>query len=197
MIKVLGIALLGLSSLSAQTTETWSLADGRTFEGKVRSVTPGVVYFSHPSGPDASLEINKLSEASRKRLIETLGLNTSASPKSGPAPAAGAVHLVARNSGAIDSTDTAMLESQFGKKATVNGKVAEVITLGTTGHKRINFEGTGFNVFINKRVLEKNSRWNLNTLTGKTVQIRGEITKYQDQLQVQITDPSQIGAVEE
>ncbi len=196
MIKVLGTALLSLSSLSAQTADTWFLADGKTFEGQVRSVTPGVVLFSRPSGPDASVEINKLSEASRKRLIEILGLNTSATPKSATAPAVGTVPFVTRNSGAIDSTDTGMLESQFGKKATVIGKVAEVITLGTTGHKRINFEGTEFNIFINKRVLEKNSNWNLNTLTGKTVQIRGEIAKYQNQLQIQITDPSQIGAVE-
>ncbi len=142
------------------------------------------------------MEVNKLSEASRKRLIEILGLNTIAGPKSATASAAGTAPFVTRNSAAIDSTDTGMLESQFGKKATVIGKVAEVITLGTTGHKRINFEGTEFNVFVNKRVLEKNSSWNLNTLTGKTVQIGGEITKYQNQLQIQITDPSQIGAVE-
>jgi hypothetical protein len=48
MIKVLGTWLLSLSGLAAQTAETWFLADGKTFEGQVRSgQSPRVLFFFH------------------------------------------------------------------------------------------------------------------------------------------------------
>lgn len=198
-------AFLSLSSLTAQTQETWTLNDGRTFEGQVKLVTPGTVIFTRSSGPDVPLEITKLSDASRKRLIEVLGLNapsapaptpTASTPAATPSSAAtGTKPSMVRNSGAIDATDISMIDSQFGQKATVIGQVKEVVTLGSTGHKRINFENTGFNVFINKRNLEKSSDWKLDDLAGKTVQIEGEVTKYQEQVQMQLAEPSQIKVV--
>ncbi len=200
VIYLLGSAFLSLSSLTAQTQETWTLNDGRTFEGQVKLVTPGTVIFTRSSGPDVPLEITKLTDASRKRLIEVLGLNAPAAPAptptaSTPAAATGTKPTMVRNSGAIDATDISMIDSQFGQKATVIGQVKEVVTLGSTGHKRINFENTGFNVFINKRNLEKSSDWKLDDLAGKTVQIEAEVTKYQEQVQMQLTEPSQIKVV--
>ena len=208
VIYLLGSALLSLSSLNAQTQETWTLNDGRTFEGQVKLVTPGTVIFTRSSGPDVPLEITKLTDASRKRLIEVLGLNAPSAPAptptastpaaatgTKPSDAAGTKPTMVRNSGAIDATDISMIDSQFGQKATVIGQVKEVVTLGSTGHKRINFENTGFNVFINKRNLEKSSDWKLDDLAGKTVQIEGEVTKYQEQVQMQLTEPSQIKVV--
>ena len=200
VIYLLGSALLSLSTLTAQTQETWTLNDGRTFEGQVKLVTPGTVIFTRSSGPDVPLEITKLTDASRKRLIEVLGLNAPAAPAptpttSTPAAATGTKPTMVRNSGAIDATDISMIDSQFGQKATVIGLVKEVVTLGSTGHKRINFENTGFNVFINKRNLEKSSDWKLDDLAGKTVQIEAEVTKYQVQVQMQLTEPSQIKVV--
>ncbi len=200
VIYLLGSALLSLSSLTAQTQETWTLNDGRTFEGQVKLVTPGTVIFTRSSGPDVPLEITKLADVSRKRLIEVLGLNAPSAPAptptaSTPAAATGTKPTMVRNSGAIDATDISMIDSQFGQKATVIGQVKEVVTLGSTGHKRINFENTGFNVFINKRNLEKSSDWKLDDLAGKTVQIEAEVTKYQEQVQMQLTEPSQIKVV--
>lgn len=216
VIYLLGSALLSLSTLTAQTQETWTLNDGRTFEGQVKLVTPGTVIFTRSSGPDVPLEITQLTDASRKRLIEVLGLNAPSAPMptptaamtgtatgtkpsdaagTTPAAATGTKPTMPRNSGAIDATDISMIDSQFGQKATVIGKVKEVVTLGSTGHKRINFENTGFNVFINKRNLEKSSDWKLDDLAGKTVQIEAEVTKYQEQVQMQLTEPSQIKVV--
>ena len=200
----LSVYLLSALSLQAQTLEKWTLTDGRSFEGQVKSVTPGMVTFARASGPDAPLEISKLSEASQKRLIEVLGLTppvapiAAISPPAQPAPAltAAPMNTVARNPGAIDATDIAIIDSKFGLRSTVIGKISKIATLGSTGHKKINFENSEFYLFINKRVLDANPEWKPEAMADKTIQVEGEIAKYQDQLQIQISAPPQISIVD-
>ncbi len=194
---------LFLSVAKAQTAETWTRSNGESFEGYVKLVTPGTVIFTLPTGTDLPLEISKLSSASRKRLIAVLGLNAQATPQpakpvaKAPLPTAPTnLPAIARAANAIDVTDIAMIDSQFGLKATVIGKVIEISSLGSTGHKRINFEGTDFYVFINKRQLESSTDWKLDGLAGRTIQVTGEITKFKDVLQIQIQEPRQIGLIE-
>jgi hypothetical protein len=200
----LSVYLLSAVSLQAQTLERWTLTDGRSFEGQVKSVTPGMVTFVRASGPDAPLEISKLSEASQKRLIEVLGLTPPAtpiaatSPPAQPAPVltAAPMNTAARNPGAIDATDIAVIDSKFGLRSTVIGKISKITTLGSTGHKKINFENSEFYLFINKRVLDANPEWRPEAIAGKRIQVEGEIAKYQDQLQIQISAPTQINIVD-
>ncbi|MCX6857037.1 MAG: hypothetical protein NTV80_19270 [Verrucomicrobia bacterium] len=194
-------------SLQAQVPEKWTLTDGRSFEGQVKSVTPGMVIFARSAGPDAPLEISKLSEASQRRLIEVLGLAPppppaaitpapTVAPVTPPAPAVAAKNTAARNPGAIDATDLAMIDSKFGLRSIVIGKISNIATLGSTGHKKVSFQNSEFYLFINKRVLEANPEWKPDALTGKMIQAEGEIARYQDQLQIQISTPTQIGMIE-
>lgn len=92
----------------------------------------------------------------------------------------------------MDATKEDLIDSQYGLKGKVVGVVKEVVTLGRSGHKKLTFEGTAFNVFISKRYLEKSSDWKLEGLAGKTVQITGEIAKYQEVVQIAVKEPTQI-----
>jgi len=198
------INLLSSLSLQSQIPERWTLTDGRTFEGQVKSVTPGLVIFARAGGPDASLEISKLSEVSQRRLMVVLGLtlpttsNTTTQPIAPAAMSLNAFPLrtSARDPGAIDATDISMIDSKFGLPCVVIGKTSSIATLGNTGHKKINFENSDFYLFINKRVLETHPEWKPETMTNKKIQVKGEVAKYQNQLQIQITSPTQISVIE-
>lgn len=206
---------------SAWGLETWVLADGRLFEADVKQVVPGIVLFTLRTGTDQPLEINKLSDRSRKRLAEVLGLGGAAvepvaiapaaiepavpavTPAAVPAPAmqpvaaapAMPLTVVARDPGAVDATDVGSLEANIGLTATVIGKVKKIVTLGSSGHKLLEFEDTDFNFFVNKRQAELPG-WNFDALVGKLVQGKGKIGKYNEKLQVQLYDPAQLGVVE-
>ena len=93
---------------------------------------------------------------------------------------------------AMDATQVDLIDSQYGLTGKVVGVVKEVITLGKTGHKKLSFEGTDFNVFISRRFLENSNEWKLDGLAGKTVQITGEIAKYQEVVQIAAKEPAQI-----
>lgn len=209
-------------ALSVKAADTWVLADGRMFEAQVKQVTPGIVLFTLRSGSDQPLEITKLSDRSRKQLIEILGLGSTpvapitptaaiepaasvppavpptmpaAPPMPPPAPAAAPMTSVPRDPAAVDATDTGSLEANFGLTATVIGKVKRVATLGSSGHKLIEFQDTDFNLFINRRQAETPG-WNFEGLEGKQVQAKGKIGKYNEKLQIQLVEPSQLGIVE-
>ncbi len=92
----------------------------------------------------------------------------------------------------MDAIQVDLIDSQYGLTGKVVGVVKEVLTLGKTGHIKLTFEGTDFNVFISRRFLEKSGDWNLDGLAGKTVQITGEITRYQEVVQIAAKEPSQI-----
>jgi hypothetical protein len=200
----LSLYLLSTICLQSQTLEKWTLTDGRSFEGQVKSVTPGMVIFARASGPDAPLEIAQLSELSQRRLMVVLGLTLTTTPNTAipppaptaPPPSAPPMNTTVRDPGAIDATDISMIDSKFGLRCMVTGKISKIRTLGSTGHKKINFENSEFYLFINKRILEANPEWKPETMANKRIQVEGEVAKYQDQLQIQITAPTQINVVE-
>ncbi|MES2595057.1 MAG: hypothetical protein V4662_06970 [Verrucomicrobiota bacterium] len=208
------IALIGLTA--SAHADTWVLADGTSFEAQIKGVMPGTTLFTFASGQEHRIETSKLSDDSRKKLAETLGLAVAApaaaptpapaAPSAAPAmppaapgtasPTAGVMPTMARDPGAMDATDVNMIDSQFGKRGTVIGKVKTVITLGSSGHKKLTFEGSDFTVFISKRSLDQSTDWHLDDLAGKNVQVTGEIAKFQEQLQISPREPSQVGVVE-
>ena len=206
------LAAAFLSLTLPLSAEPWTLIDGTIFEAQVKLVTPGIVIFIPTSGPEHPVEVSKLSEASRKRLAEVLGLVVTtpvaaipaavpAMPTSAttvPAASAGTAAMppVSRDPNVIDAMDVNMIDSQYGKTATVVGVVKSVITLGSAGHKKLTFENTDFNVFISKRSLDQSQAWRLDDLTGKTIQVTGEIAKYREALQVAPREPSQLRIVE-
>lgn len=210
---------LTLWAWPALSFETWVLADGRMFEAQVKLVTPGTVLFTLRTGAEQPLEVSKLSERSRKQLIELLGLGltpvtpvspvamaptiptptpaSATAPAATPAtpPPATPMTTAARESGAVDATDIGSLEASFGLAATVVGKVKKVVTLGSSGHKLLEFDGTDFNVFINRRQAELPG-WNFDAMAGKTVQAKGKIGKFNEKLQIQLYAPAELTLVQ-
>lgn len=211
----------GFAALAhGQTPDTWVMTDGRMFEAQVKSVAPpGVITFTLRNGTDQPLGVEKLSDRSKKRLAELLGLagvpiapvaavattapatspGMAVPPPPPPPPAAApapGMAVVPRNSGATDATDMGALQAGLDKQLTVIGKVAKVDTLGRSGHKLVGFEGSEFSLFVNKRQLDQSADWNLEGLVGKTVQVTGKVTQYNGKLQIQAFEPAQVGVVE-
>jgi hypothetical protein len=193
-LSLLTSALLGHAAILH--AESWILTDGSSFEGKVKVVTPSLVIFAPSEGQERAVETSKLSEASRQLLAEWLGLIAKAAPTL-PAPEETVSRTVAlshpgRDPKAMDATQMDLIDSQYGLTGKVVGVVKEVQTLGKTGHKKLTFEGTDFNIFISKCFLEKSSEWKLDGLEGKTIQITGEIARYQEVVQIAAKEPTQI-----
>lgn len=186
------VALMLLdTAFAAPDWETWVRSDGTLFEARVRQVTPGAATFELRSGGEQTLAPAQLAERSRRRLAEMLGLlpgtgkavaaTSSAVPSPSPAPDEG-----------LDARDAGALESRFGQHATVTGTVRRVATLGDSGHRLLEFEGEVFSVFIRRSDLEKHPDWPLDALTGRRVRVQGEIGKYRERLQVQVSEPASL-----
>lgn len=196
--------LIALDSRAQSALESWVLSDGTMIEAKVRTVAPGHVLFTQRSGIEKDVEISKLSERSRKRLLEVLGFSASdaaALPAGTPTPMATVpVAPVApsapANGSAIDVTDTASIEASFGKEATVAGQVKKIITLGAAGHKLIEFDGSTFQIFVSNSSLQASNEWALEDMVGKRVQASGKVDRYRDNLQLRISRPDQIAVVQ-
>jgi hypothetical protein len=192
--SLLTVALL--SHTSFLHAESWLLTDGSSFEGEVKVVTPGMVIFSPNDGSERAVETRSLSESSRRQLADLLGLTAKeTAPTPAPVPSEPIkvpLSHPGRDAKAMDATQVDLIDSQYGLSGKVVGVVKEVISLGKTGHKKLTIEGTDFNVFISKRFLEKSSGWKLDGLAGKTVQITGEIARYQEVVQIAAKEPSQI-----
>lgn len=178
----LGLAVL--TPLWGRAWERWELADGATAEARILSVSPGVVRWQLRDGREEQIGLDRLTAASRARLAAVLGLAAV------PPPAL----PFARDPSAVDATDQASLEAGLGQRLTVIGRVRRVATLGAAGHRLIEFEDSRFGVFIAKRQLTQ-AGWNLESLAGRTVQVRGELSRYQDRLQMTLFEPAQIEAL--
>jgi hypothetical protein len=209
-------ALLMMIRLTAgQSVETWVTSKGAMFEASVQKVVPGSVVFVLKDGREQAVPITDLSERSRSKVVELLGFGSTpvtpapavttaapaaaptAMPVPAPAPAPASVMQVQPVDGAaVDLTDAAMVESLVGKDAVVVGTVAKVITLGASGHRLVEFEGSNFNLFISKQQIEQSADWVLDDLPGKRLQVKGKVETYRDAPQIRGTDPAQITRVQ-
>lgn len=212
----LAALLLTLGSLSAQTIETWVTSQGAMFEASVKTVVPGQVTFILKDGREQPVPLANLSDRSRAKLIEFLGLGTAPAPVAAttPAPAAPPTTTPATPAtpttapaamtpatapvagAAIEATDIAQINALIGQDSTVVGTVTEVVTLGASGHKLIKFDGTTFNIFISKQMLEKSTDWILDDLPGKRLQVSGKLESYRDAPQIKGNTPSQLVRVQ-
>lgn len=212
---------LTLGTLSAQTIDTWVTSQGAMFEASVKTVVPGQVTFILKDGREQPVPLANLSDRSRAKLIESLGLGTAPAPATVSAPAATpappttpaaatsttpttpAVAPAAMTpatapvaGAAIEATDIAQINALIGQDATLVGTVTEVVTLGASGHKLIKFDGTTFNIFISKQMLEKSTDWILDDLPGKRLQVTGKLESYRDAPQIKGNTPSQLVRVQ-
>jgi hypothetical protein len=208
---------LTLGSLSAQTIDTWVTSQGAMFEASVKTVVPGQVTFILKDGREQPVPLANLSDRSRAKLIESLGLGTAPVPvvaATTPAPAAPAAATPATPTtpttapaamtpatapvagAAIEATDIAQINALIGQDSTVVGTVTEVVTLGASGHKLVKFDGTTFNIFISKQMLEKSTDWILDDLPGKRLQVTGKLESYRDAPQIKGNTPSQLVRVQ-
>lgn len=207
---------LTLGSLSAQTIDTWVTSQGAMFEASVKTVVPGQVTFILKDGREQPVPLANLSDRSRAKLIESLGLGTAPVPvaTTTPAPAAPAATTPATPTtpttapapmtpatapvagAAIEATDIAQINALIGQDSSVVGTVTEVVTLGAAGHKLIKFDGTTFNIFISKQMLEKSTDWILDDLPGKRLQVTGKLESYRDAPQIKGNTPAQLVRVQ-
>ena len=212
---------LTLGTLSAQTIDTWVTSQGAMFEASVKTVVPGQVTFILKDGREQPVPLANLSDRSRTKLIESLGLGTAPAPApvsaptpttaSAPAtpaaptapattptaaPAAMTPATAPVAGAAIEATDIAQINALIGQDSTVVGTVTEVVTLGAAGHKLIKFDGTTFNIFISKQMLEKSTDWILDDLPGKRLQVSGKLESYRDAPQIKGNTPSQLVRVQ-
>jgi hypothetical protein len=210
---------LTLGTLSAQTIDTWVTSQGAMFEASVKTVVPGQVTFILKDGREQPVPLANLSDRSRAKLIESLGLGTAPVPVAAttPAPAAPAATTPATPTtpttpatapapmtpaaapvpgAAIEATDIAQINALIGQDSSVVGTVTEVVTLGASGHKLIKFDGTTFNIFISKQMLEKSTDWILDDLPGKRLQVTGKLESYRDAPQIKGNTPSQLVRVQ-
>jgi hypothetical protein len=203
---------------AAQTVETWVTSKGAMFEASVQKVVPGTVVFVLKDGREQAVAVSELSDRSRVKVVELLGLGSLqvaavAAPAEaggqvatpGMAPAGGAPATVpsgpamavqAVDGAAVDLTDAAMVQSLVGKEATVVGTVSKVVVLGASGHRLVEFEGSNFNLFVSKQQIEQSSDWVLDDLPGKRLQVKGMVETYRDKPQIRGTDPAQITRVQ-
>lgn len=208
------VFLIITGSAFGQAIETWVTSKGAMFEGSVQKVVPGSVVFVLKDGREQPVPIADLSERSRTKVVEALGLGstpvaataavataapTANPPVTPPEPTAstGAAMVVQPVDGAaVDLTDTAQVEALVGQEATVVGTVAKVITLGASGHRLVEFEGSTFNLFISKQQIDASADWVLDDLPGKRLQVQGKVETYRDAPQIRGTNPSQLTRVQ-
>lgn len=181
------------TTIAAPDWETWVRSDGTMFEARVRQVAPGAATFELRSGGEQTLAPAQLAERSRRRLAEVLGLLPGTSQAVAATSSAAASPAPVES---LDAGDAGQLESRFGQHATVTGTVRRVATLGSSGHRLLEFEGEVFSVFIRRSDLEKHPDWPLDALTGRRVRVQGEIGKYRERLQIQVSEPASLKALE-
>lgn len=212
LVLPLVILSLGIAPLFAQTIDTWVTSQGAMFEASVKNVVPGQVTFILKDGREQPVPMTNLSDRSRAKLIESLGLGTTlvaaaptptaptpATPAATttPAPMPTPTPVATPTAGtAIDASDITQINAQMGQNTTIVGTVSEVVTLGASGHKLLKFDGSTFNIFISKQILDRSTDWILDDLPGKRLQVTGKLESYRDAPQIKSTVPTQLVRVQ-
>jgi hypothetical protein len=194
--RCLASLLLFGTALAAPDWETWVRSDGTMFEARVRQVEPGTAIFQLRAGGEQTLAPAQLAERSRRRLAEVLGLLPGATQVAAAPSKPSAPTLSPAPANSLDASDAGALESRFGQSTTVTGTVRRVATLGGSGHRLLEFEGEVFSVFIRRSDLERHPDWPLDALTGRRVRVLGEIGKFRDRLQIQVSKPTSLQPLE-
>jgi hypothetical protein len=122
----LAVLCLTLGTLSAQTIDTWVTSQGAMFEASVKTVVPGQVTFILKDGREQPVPLANLSDRSRAKLIESLGLGTAPVPVAAattPPPAATAATTPATP--ATPTTPTAAPAAMTPATAPVAGAAIE------------------------------------------------------------------------
>ena len=173
--------------------DTWVMTDGRMFQAELIHATPGQLKVRLADGKEEAVELSELSALSKKRAAERLGLGGElvADSESTTTPVKDAATL-ATLEGPLDMRDGGTIKAAMGKEVTAVGMVKEVATLGSSGHKKIVFEGTAVVGFIGKWNLDKSGDWNFDGLEGKRLQILGKVDEYNDELQIQVGSPNDV-----
>ncbi len=200
MKRPLLIALTFASAyLPLAAEETWTLADGTTLQGSFRGAMPGIILFTVKNGSDQRVPVSQLHEESKRRIAEIIGLSAaapaSAMTAASPAPAPASLPTQTRDPGAIDATDVNLIASKLGLKTVIIGVLKSVASLGSTGHKKLYFENSEFEVFVPKGTLEQSPGLKLDGLEGKSVQITGTISKYAEKLQISLRAATDLALV--
>jgi hypothetical protein len=215
--SILFLLALSLPLPAQDTMDTWVMTDGRMFQAALLQASPGELKVRLSNGKEEVLFVSELSELSKKRAAERLGLGAAAvaaattpskpapsspetpspTPTPAPAPAPGgqAMAQPTLGEGELSMTDAAAIETAMGTEITSVGIVREVATLGSTGHKKILFQGTPVVVFIGKWNLEKSGDWKFDGLEGKTLRATGKVGKFNDEVQIQPISPSDLQTV--
>ena len=98
--------------------------------------------------------------------------------------------------GTLSAKNIEGIKEQLGENATVSGEVSRVGATPTGSITFINFEGSDFTGVIfeaNLKSIEKDLGSTVGeALAGKAVTLQGEISSYNDTLQIKITDSAQI-----
>lgn len=212
LVLSLVILSLGIAPLFAQTIDTWVTSQGAMFEASVKNVVPGQVTFILKDGREQPVPMTNLSDRSRAKLIESLGLGTTlvaaaptptaptpATPAATttPAPMPTPTPVATPTAGtAIDASDITQINAQMGQNTTIVGTVSEVVTLGASGHKLLKFDGSTFNIFISKQILDRSTDWILDDLPGKRLQVTGKLESYRDTPQIKGTVATQLVRVQ-
>lgn len=207
------LLFVSAKGLHGQTPETWVTRQGAMFEASVKQVIPGQVTFILKDGREQSVPLTDLSERSRVKLSEALGLGglpvpiatpsaqtstaSATAPTATPTAMTNPMATVPVDGSAIDATDAAQISARMGQPAIIVGTVKEVATLGGAGHKLVKFDGSTFSFFISKQALDKSTDWVLDDLPGKRLQVSGTLETYRDAPQIRGNEPTQLSRVQQ
>lgn len=193
------LGVLMEASSAQPVMDSWVMTDGRMFQAELIQAIPGQLKVRLADGKEETLELSELSALSKKRAAERLGLGgeSVAEPESTTTSVKdAAMPTSATAEGPLNLQDDAAIKAAMDTEVTAVGTVKEVATLGSSGHKKIVFDGTAVVGFIGKWNLDKSGDWNLDGLEGKRLQIAGKVDEYNGELQVQVASPNDMRVVE-
>ncbi len=188
--------------------QPWTDKTGRVFMAIPKSMDAENVIFLRSGGQQVTVRVDQLSEISLIALrhafagmtmppattaVAAAPSTASVTPTAPPAttapmtptPAAGVPPTVAAD-------DIKTIRAALNTDISVEGTVRSV-SVSSSGHTRINFEGTSdFILFIQRRNVEASTDWNFDTLKGVLIRVTGKVVEYNGTLEIVLERPDQI-----